>query len=441
MYLLITFRRGKDLKKRKARVNTTAKTAVGSGVGGLLGTGVSAIANKNKKIGLAAGMLLGATAGNIYSKEENKYNKSPLFYKAKVNTKETYENARNKTKKVIKKVNNVSNKLENYTNQDLNTFGIFNVKQSVRTSKKKGTYVVRAHTRKRKDKVVTLENTAKVVAGVIGVSALGYVALKGRYRANMQKTLANAVKKAETLDISKFKINPKSESLIFTVAGTGGIKNAKMQGDGLAGAVKGITRNRNTFDITNKKFNLQSKFDYKALTEEVTNNLNKWKKLNPSATTEEIAEQAFKLRKLAGNKYMGIDHPIGIAKQLFKTYIKRGRNTQVEDTLATIIALHNKTGKPVNLVGVSGGGIVMDEVSEHLVNLKIPHKGVNLGSPNFGFTKPSKNVIGVAGKKDPLTNILPTHNRKTVEGGRGHDIPDYLMDKEVQKLFKEHLYS
>lgn len=441
MYLLTTFRRGKDLKKRKARSNTISKTVVGSGLGGLLGTGISSVAKKNKKIGLAAGMLLGATAGKVYSKEENKYNKSPLFYKAKVNTKETYEDVRNKTKKVIKKVNKVSNKLENYSADNLSEFRLIQVKESIRKSKKKGSYTVKAYTRKGKDKLVTTENVAKTVAGVVGVSALSYLALKGRYRSNMKKTLANAIKKADVMDVSAFKLSKKSNSLTFTIAGTGGLDNAVSNAKGVQGAVKGLTRNQNTFSINNNKFNVKSKFRFDIANEDATYFLNQWKRLNPNATAEEIAEQALKSRIKAQKLQMDMDHPIGVAKKIFQVYVKRGKNRQVEDTLATVIALHKKTGLPVNLVGTSGGGLITDEVSEHLMKLGIPHKGINLGSPNFGFTKPSKNVIGVAGKKDPLTNYLPTHNRKTVDGGRGHDIPDYFMDKEVQKLFKEHLYK
>jgi SPP1 gp7 family putative phage head morphogenesis protein len=122
------------------------------------------------------------------------------------------------------------------------------------------------------------------------------------------------------------------------------------------------------------------------------------------------------------------------------TAVIDGRNMSSVRMAAMAAAHYRRYGKPVNLIGYSGGGMVASEAMEILKEMGIPAKAVTLGTPWFGFTDLSpEEHLSLMGKGDVFAK-LPIQNGRFVDGVESHWLDQYLGNpafvKEVQDFFE-----
>ncbi|HEY9640899.1 MAG TPA: hypothetical protein V6C57_10480 [Coleofasciculaceae cyanobacterium] len=107
---------------------------------------------------------------------------------------------------------------------------------------------------------------------------------------------------------------------------------------------------------------------------------------------------------------------------LLGSNLKEGRNTPAVRMAARAYAYNQKfPGKPINLVGQSGGTMVVREAAELLERMGVKDvKVVSAAGPYFGLTKPRG--ITLASPNDPLVNVVGglMPNQVTVPSVQGH---------------------
>lgn len=263
----------------------------------------------------------------------------------------------------------------------------------LRTSKK-GTksYAVKDYKRKLKD------NT-KTIAAAIGLPVVTYLAIKGRYRVGMKRTLNNAIKKADNIILD---IPNDIKSTTFGMPGFTGIPNSKITTEKLGYILEKSKPNTKVFMLENKKFNVNNPLDY-------------------------------------SEKGWGKKQLIEMPKTVFRTLVKQANNPEVENMLAHAIAA--KKQRPdinINLFGVSAGGNVVQEVSEHLTTLGIKHKGITIGTGYYGLANPSKTIKNYTNLLDPYTALVPKFNTTYTKSGKGHNIKEYLKDPIIRKEINDY---
>ena len=272
---------------------------------------------------------------------------------------------------------------------------------------------------------------------------------KAIYRKGMNKTMEEAVSLSKNIPVPKIKDPKKPVTMVFGgFSGKG--NNARIEGRGLKGGV-GLSR-RSKKDMGNilvhemQEFQPEVPLDLKKVTNYVDTQMSLLNDKYPNISSE-LKRNIRIARKNEGIKMYqkpGEDKKIvkSINELISDTYFKKHQNPEVKLALAKVIKLKETyPDVKLNLIGFSGGGLVANELSEHLAKLGVKNKTMTLGSPDIGLFKlDKKNNIGIIGEKDTLMNKMPIFNRKVVKGGIDHDAYDYLTDPEVKKLFNEFLF-
>lgn len=119
------------------------------------------------------------------------------------------------------------------------------------------------------------------------------------------------------------------------------------------------------------------------------------------------------------------------------TAVIKGRNMSSVRMAAMAAAHYRKHGKPVNLIGYSGGGMVAAEAHEILKEMGIPVRTATLGTPWFGFTDlPSNEYISLIGKGDVFAK-LQFQNRLQIDDVEAHWLDSYLTSPLTQTALQE----
>lgn len=272
---------------------------------------------------------------------------------------------------------------------------------------------------------------------------------KAIYRKGMNKTMEEAVSLSKNIPVPKIKDPKKPVTMVFGgFSGKG--NNARIEGRGLKGGV-GLSR-RSKKDMGNilvhemQEFQPEVPLDLKKVTNYVDTQMSLLNDKYPNISSE-LKRNIRIARKNEGIKMYqkpGEDKKIvkSINELISDTYFKKHQNPEVKLALAKVIKLKETyPDVKLNLIGFSGGGLVANELSEHLAKLGVKNKTMTLGSPDIGLFKlDKKNNIGIIGEKDTLMNKMPIFNRKVVKGGIDHDAYDYMTDPEVKKLFNKFLF-
>lgn len=121
-----------------------------------------------------------------------------------------------------------------------------------------------------------------------------------------------------------------------------------------------------------------------------------------------------------------------------KVAVVDGRNASAVRMAATAAAHYRKYGKPVNLIGYSGGGMVAAEAHEILKLMGVPVKTANVASPWFGYTDLTPDeLITLVGEGD-IFRGLPFQNRIDVPGIKNHWLDSYLNSPIVEFELNRH---
>ncbi len=136
------------------------------------------------------------------------------------------------------------------------------------------------------------------------------------------------------------------------------------------------------------------------------------------------------------------EDPFGnIAKNwvnVIETAVVKGRNMSAVRMAAMAAAHYRKYGKPVNLIGYSGGGMVAAEAHEILKLMGVPVKTATLGTPWFGYTNLTpEELISLVGKGDVFKD-LPFQNRIDVDDVSSHWLDKYLDSPIVEFELNRH---
>jgi len=128
-----------------------------------------------------------------------------------------------------------------------------------------------------------------------------------------------------------------------------------------------------------------------------------------------------------------IDHLSKVGVMMLTRSLVDRKNPAAIRMAAMAAAHYKKYGKPVNLVGYSGGGILVREAIEIMNQMGVPVKGVGIGAPWFGFHEVSPDqYITVMGSGDIVGQVFPTLNRINLKDVIDHTLTSYLESKEIQ---------
>lgn len=259
---------------------------------------------------------------------------------------------------------------------------------------KKGIFVVREFDRKDRIKKEPINKTkAASIATAVGLPVITYLAIRGRYRANMKATFNNAVKKAESLIVD---IPNEAKSVTFAMPGFTGIPNSKITTDKLGYILQKTKPTTKVITLENKRFNVNNPLEYT-------------------------------------DKNWGIKQLVEMPKTVFRTLVKQGRNEEAENMLSQVLAAkRQRPDLDINLFGTSAAGNVVYEVSEHLTSLGIKHKGITIGTGYYGLSKPSSTIKNFTHKLDPYTTLIPKINTTYTASGKNHNMKEYLKDSKIR---------
>lgn len=122
----------------------------------------------------------------------------------------------------------------------------------------------------------------------------------------------------------------------------------------------------------------------------------------------------------------------------FKHDYMNGRNESAVDLSAQIYAFHKHSPDlPINIIGVSGGGIVTHEAAEICKRMGIEVKVINLGSPWFGMTQKVGPSITLNSINDEVTHNprLPVRDAVNVNSVKHHD--GYWENEQARKVMAD----
>lgn len=123
---------------------------------------------------------------------------------------------------------------------------------------------------------------------------------------------------------------------------------------------------------------------------------------------------------------------------VLETATVKGRNMSSVRMAAMAAAHYRKYGKPVNLIGYSGGGMVAAEAHEILKLMGVPVKTAAIGSPWFGYTDLTPDeLITLVGKGD-IFKDLPFQNRIDIDDVESHWLNKYLDSPIVEFELNRH---
>lgn len=257
--------------------------------------------------------------------------------------------------------------------------------KSYRRKSKKGLVLVKEHNRKnnRKKAIIT-----SAIAGSLALPVLGYLALKGKARQSVVKTLKIARNKSRTIKFDN--IPNTSKSVTFTVEG---IKTSLKEP--LKDQVEKNVANSFVVNVDSSAYKYSAGFN----------------------------------KRLAFGKKA--------ATVLPDMYINKGHNEVSTNLLANVIALHKqRPDLDINLYGNSAGGISVQQVSEQLDRLNIKHKFVTLGTPNTGFFKHSKNGLKLVSPNDKFVIGIPDKQTLIINDVKKHSA--YVKSDEVNNVIKNY---
>ncbi|HEY9697015.1 MAG TPA: minor capsid protein [Trichocoleus sp.] len=122
-----------------------------------------------------------------------------------------------------------------------------------------------------------------------------------------------------------------------------------------------------------------------------------------------------------------------------ETYFVKGRNMSSVRMAAQAYAYYKAHGKPINLIGYSGGGMVASEAAEILKKMGVPAKVLEVATPNFGFTNLSADEHRtLIGKGDPYLNF-PLKNARILQDVDAHWLDGYLNSESFYRELNDWL--
>lgn len=140
--------------------------------------------------------------------------------------------------------------------------------------------------------------------------------------------------------------------------------------------------------------------------------------------------------------------------ELRKELTKYGVRADPRETKSTLISRLYDIGAgdeefvngnlPINIVAYGGGGHAAREAMEILSRMEGGRDildRINLATistPDFGFTKQIASEVSLRSRHDPLTETLPTRAERTVNTVRSRELEDYLGDREVTNIIRQH---
>ena len=300
----------------------------------------------------------------------------------------------------------------------------------------------------------TGKNFAKMGGGgVIDATAfLKYPANRSAYRQQMVKTVDIARKRAETVDVEAlFKANdldPEKGVITIGALGFGGTKIAADEAAGLkAKLYRAKMKDYNILPLQNTKFNVESDLNVKEFMQLAKDEFSEAVAATPMTKGQKriLALQLKEKQALTLNSVEDFTtHMKKVGSLIEGTYFTPGgRNKYTEDVLTQVFAIQKKYPEmKFNLIGSSGGGFAVQESSEILDRLKIPHKAVTVGTPDIGFFKLKKeNVLGLIGLEDKTFRNTSIFNRRDINAGINHDFEDYFGSENTHRNLKEFLYT
>lgn len=121
-----------------------------------------------------------------------------------------------------------------------------------------------------------------------------------------------------------------------------------------------------------------------------------------------------------------IRHLFESYKTILETYLVKGRNPSAVRMAAMAYAYHKQHGKPINLIGYSGGGFIATEAAEILKKMGVPTKTVAMGTPDSFTTdlSPDEHVTFM-GKGDMYAGF-PLRNAVVLDDVDAHWLNAYL---------------
>ena len=226
-------------------------------------------------------------------------------------------------------------------------------------------------------------------AATAGISAGGAVVNWVRYRDNLPKSAEKAEVMADEIKTKKV---PEDAEAVNLVAGAFASK------EGRSGAFFGRQwkpvfedMNMATFGVNNPEFD----------------------------TTVDYSKSPAHYLAWVGNA-------IGVT---LEKHVVMGYNPEAIKMAATAIKYHRETGLPINLVGYSGGGLIVAEAHELLRIAGVPTKSVTYGTPWFGYTVlPMEDHIQYVGDGDMIANLSPVRspNARVLKGVVNHNLDNYV---------------
>lgn len=300
-----------------------------------------------------------------------------------------------------------------------------------------------------------------VAAGAValGMPIALFLAQRFHYRQGFKKSAEIASKLAKDIDVGELKAvggdGAEAKQITLLMGGfarTEGKHSSSLKrqitkptaqnpltGQTEKNGLKKVMSDHHVIPVSNASFDLSSQLSPSGLTGRIEKRSSSMGKLGQSLTN--LAEVA-------------TEQPVLMLKHALKT----GRNPAAVDMAAVAIAFHKKfPDKPINLMAVSGGGMVTHEAAMILKEAGIDAKVLNMGSPHYGLANPKNSKTLVSehdelfysppkpkqGEKSvPSKNQKPkrmigrnAHNELRVDSVQGHNY--YLEHPDVHKVIDE----
>jgi hypothetical protein len=268
---------------------------------------------------------------------------------------------------------------------------------------------------KAKSPVTAMATAVAAGAGLLGISAASYLALKARYRSGLKESALQVARDARKIDPRSLPDVSGKEQITFASPGFGGHggkeRGQEMERKFFKGMQTIMGDSHAVIGLPNEKFNLDP-FEP-----------DKWrvKDFDPATaySKNKVVQAAF-------------------AKEAFKKMIGttlEGKNQESLKLATQAYALHLKhPEKPINIVGYSAGGVIAKEAGEHLNLLGVEPKIITVGTPWFGILEP-KNTYDITSNKDAVVAKFPKRNPIYFNDVKEH--LGYLPNQKVQKTLRE----
>lgn len=262
-----------------------------------------------------------------------------------------------------------------------------------------------------------------IVAGaaVLGVPAVTYAGMVARYRGNLDRSVEKAKKEANTFDVhdpvkAGLEVSPPAaakgqkgislkkdaEQVTFVVNGFSGTGGSA--GDYFAGQLARTFKTHHVVGVENPEFD-----------------------------TEPVAEPEKEIKPGSAQEFMrDVQINAGRIKPMLETVLQRGENPVAIRMAARAYAYNQKhPDKPINLVGVSAGGMVTVEAAEILKRMGVKDvRVVNAGAPYYGIVPQPEKTINLMSDNDIARDApgFNTPNQVKVNSVKGHT--SYFVHEE-----------